>query len=100
MESMTAERPPVPYPAPPGDVWVAEEAGPDWQPAEAGRKCRALGPGGTAHGAPAAVRQLHGLHRRVWWQFCLQHGEGHWIEDGKVMQWVLKDEPGPQPPES
>jgi hypothetical protein len=98
---MTAERPPVPHAPDPGDMWVVEEEeDASWQPADEGRKCRAYAGAGVAHGAPAVVKQLRGLTRRVWWQLCLEHGEGHWTEKGRVMHWVLQPNPDWKPPET
>lgn len=94
MENGTAKvtRPPVPHDAPEGFHWVVT-AEPDaaWAPAEPGKTCRQRMPGGRAHGAPATVRKRIGITRRVDWNFCDEHAQGHWVEgegkNARVYHW-------------
>jgi hypothetical protein len=82
-------RPEVPHPAPPGSHWeAAAEPGREWAAARPGAKCRWRGAGATrAHGEPAVIARLHGLTRRIWWNYCLAHADGRWLENGVVMVW-------------
>jgi hypothetical protein len=85
----TAARPAPPHEAPDGCHWVAVvETDPAWGVAGQGRTCRRRMPGGRAHGVPAVVRKTTGITRRVPWNFCLEHGEGHWVQDGRVYHWA------------
>lgn len=92
-------------PAPP---WQIEEPGYEWVAVEdtdwttdrprlasgslAADRCRF---GKPPHLVPAAAW----LYRPVWrrdtrqvpWAYCADHLYGRWIEDGKVMEWVVRD---------
>ena len=35
-----------------------------------------------------------GTYRTQWWAYCERHSFGRWIEDGKVMHWILRPIPG------
>jgi hypothetical protein len=90
VENGTAKvtRLPVPHDAPEGFRWVAVvEADPAWALAEPGKTCRQRMPGGRAHGVPATVRKRIGITRVVGWNFCPEHADGHWAEDGRVYHW-------------
>ena len=90
-------------PAPPGDgyEWVVVPDDPEeWALAEEGATCRGQGPKPAvgrprAHGVPAVVRHKLGLSRRVWWNFCPDHADGRWAEDGVVVHWERKPVSGP-----
>lgn len=88
-------RPAPPHEAPFGEHWEAVQEGPEWSLAEPGKKCRFRGSDKHACGEPAVVVLYRGIAKRIPWNYCLPHAYGRWVEDGKVMAWVLKDdEPG------
>ena len=62
-----------------------------------GKRCRA---GSSRYvkacGAPAVAELNRGRHnwqfgKRTdsWWAYCAEHMYGRWIEDGRVMNWVV-----------
>ena len=74
---------------------LAAEPDPDWR-LVSGKRCRR----GFGRGRPActseAVAELNRNARRPgaresWWAYCERHLYGRWVEDGKVMQWVLRE---------
>ena len=86
---------------PEGYELVAVEAGPDWR-TETGRRCRRQS--GASHRAchqpaVAALNRSRQKHVRgtgyvtvpEWWPYCPEHLYGRWIEDGKVMHWILRE---------
>lgn len=98
-----AGRPTMPRPeqpeAPQGHEYAAAPAGPEWR-IEAGKRCRqGAGPHHSACGRPTAAafnrrRAGHDPPYGVvdsWWAYCGQHMFGKWVEDGQVMQWVLRE---------
>lgn len=46
---------------------------------------------GPACGRPSAAEFLRGWNRPAWWAYCEQHLYGRWIEDGQVMQWIMRE---------
>jgi hypothetical protein len=87
-------RPDPPYEAPPGDRWTVVADDPRrWQPAGPGAVCRFRGSAKTACGQPAVVRRLTGVTRMIWWNYDLQHADGRWVENGKVVHWELEEDP-------
>jgi hypothetical protein len=106
MSDRKLPRPAVPYPAPPGQVWVASVAD-DAVPSEGNgphrdRKCShggmyqnngvpisafmapAIGRSGSMCNAQA-VMKIGNAYR------CANHAEGRWVEWGVVMVWTLED---------
>jgi hypothetical protein len=67
----------------------------DWR-LVTGKRCRyGSGPGHPACGA-ASIAELDrnswsSTKRANWWAYCPEHLYGHWIEDGKVMHWILRE---------
>ncbi len=56
-------------------------------PAGPGRKDR------RSCGAPAVAELRRGTSRAQWWAYCPDHMYGRWIEDGQVMNWILRKIP-------
>jgi hypothetical protein len=100
--SAAVVRPDPPYVPEPGDRWEAAEASTDWSLAEPGSTCRWRGSGDPhACGDTAVVRLVRGIKRRIQWNYCAPHAVGKygkWVEDGKVVQWVLAPGPDWSPP--
>lgn len=95
-----AERPARPQDAPAGFHYEAVPESPDsWLPAEPGRTCRWRGSNKTARacGQPAVVQRLRGVRRAIWWNYCPLHSYGRWVENGKVLSWLPRENP-PAPP--
>jgi hypothetical protein len=68
------------------------EAGPDWR-LETGRRCRwGGGYRRPACGKPsaAALLRAHAGTSGRWWAYCESHLYGRWIEDGRIMHWILR----------
>jgi hypothetical protein len=87
---------PDPGAAPEGYRWVAVRAA-AWRPVNGGRCRRKTSAGMCRADAVAALnRGRWSNHRRVpsWWRYCADHMYGKWIEDGKVMQWILRERTG------
>ena len=88
-----SQRPAPRWEAPEGYMHVAREEGPDWSPVprcSTGR-CRRRGC------RKAAVLSLNRMFlvpptegARGWWDYCEDHAYGRWLEDGKVMHWVMR----------
>lgn len=81
-------------PPPDGYAWTAVPAGPQWR-LETGRRCRFAGQRGQHRCTADAVAALNRSHWRTearpsWWAYCAEHMYGRWVEDGRVMQWVLR----------
>jgi hypothetical protein len=81
------------YPAPHGYEYIAEEDA-DWKLVvgadEPGRRCRYM-TGRTQCGAPAVAALHRGPNASgSWWAYCADHMYGRWIDDGVVLQWVLR----------
>ena len=57
------------------------------------RHCRYMD-GGRSCGKPSAAAVLRGTVRKSWWGYCPDHMFGRWIEDGKVMHWILEADNG------
>lgn len=55
---------------------------------EPGRPCR-FG-GNRPCGRPSAASLERGTRRKQRWAYCQDHMFGRWIEDGKVMHWILR----------
>lgn len=87
-----------PFPAPPGQQWVAAEEGPTWR-LQPGRPCRRwLAQPKRVCRAPSAAEINRGAYTnrgRVprWWAYCPDHLYGRWVEDGQLMVWTLEDVP-------
>jgi hypothetical protein len=63
----------------------------DWQVDETRRPCRrASGRGTPACRKPSAAVLYRGERRRPW-GYCPDHLYGRWIEDGRVMHWILRE---------
>lgn len=68
---------------------------PEWRLTSDSRMCRMRG--GKRFGSVCirdAVAELDRSHvpgRQNWWAYCLDHMYGRWIEDGKVMHWILRE---------
>ena len=94
----TATRPPVPETPGKGFVY-ADLRDPEWRVAEEGARCRRRAtPDDHACGEPAAAEKSHPNDPIwPWWAYCGEHAltygrrveDGHWVEDGKVLHWVL-----------
>ena len=78
---------------PEGHELAAVWTGPHWQ-IEAGRPCRYARQGVHQCGKQSAASILRGFVRPQWWTYCPDHTYGHWIEDGQVMNWILRVTPG------
>jgi hypothetical protein len=76
---------------PEGYEAVAVEEGPDWRiTGELERLCSYVSSSGQrCSGWPVAALQ-RGTARKQWWTYCPDHTYGRWIEDGKVMHWILR----------
>lgn len=91
-----AERPASPWPETDGFESVAVPD-PNWRPM-LGKRCRRMtGPGRTVCREPSAAEMNRGYaarsgpRRENWWAYCADHLYGRWIEDGKVMHWILRE---------
>lgn len=97
--------PSIPCPEVPEGYEVTAEPDPDWRLDDTGR-CRAgaggargphRGPGRPACGRPSAAAMARFSYRArnpehlMWWRYCEQHMYGRWIEDDRVMIWVLQE---------
>lgn len=59
-----------------------------------GRRCRfTVGPGyrNCQQPAVAEINRSSTASRQRWWGYCGDHLYGNWIEDGKVMHWILRE---------
>jgi hypothetical protein len=80
-------------------VWVAAPEGPDWRTNDGTRRCRAsAGYRHPACGQPA-VAEFNRRRNRYkppfgtadsWWAYCGEHLFGRWVQDDRVMRWVLR----------
>lgn len=91
-------RPDPPRPAPPGREWFVGDTGLRWRMPSRYKRCRASGPGHVDCRRPP-VADLHrtvftrksGYHN-TWWAYCELHlYGGGWIEDGRVVRWLLRE---------
>lgn len=88
-------RPDPPYlPAPDGHHWVIQLAG-KWRTVDGGR-CRRQTP--VSRCDAEAVAELNrgrhtaaGVRVSSWWRYCPEHMYGKWIEDGVVLEWILRE---------
>jgi hypothetical protein len=88
---------PVPWhgePAPSGYEYVAR-ADLDWvlmDGTEKANRCRYM-VNRKGCGRPAVAR-LNRAGRRdpgpLWWAYCAEHLYGRWMEDGHVMEWIIR----------
>lgn len=69
----------------------------EWR-AEAGKRCIRKVGSRQLCGAPSAAARNRGWYQAAtgtrldsWWAYCADHLEGHWVEDGRVMHWVLRE---------
>lgn len=78
----------------PGDCELVAESARDWR-LRPGKRCRdGAAPGRHACGRPSVAELKRGSKQYPsWWTYCLEHlrGRGVWIEDGKVMHWILRE---------
>lgn len=78
----------------------------DWRVAS-GKRCRrregpevgVRGSHARACGRPSVAElnrpaRQHGRLLDNWWAYCASHLYGRWIEDGKIMHWILRELPG------
>ena len=95
--------PPPDRDVPEGYELVAVEERPDWR-LDSGFRCRQRGEGTrNACGKPSLAALNRGRRMRMpdwsyrtvdsWWGYCENHMYGHWVEDGKVMKWILREKP-------
>jgi len=71
----------------PGYEWQAvEETG--WVVDHSGRRCRRAGWGGRDRCPNDAVAVYYRGNQP--WRYCGEHMYGRWIEDGRVMHWVVR----------
>jgi hypothetical protein len=84
-----AERPPHGRDEiPEGYEVEAVEEGPDWRTEDGTRRCSH----GTGRCDERAVLALQrGTKRKMWYRYCPGHSYGRWVEDGKVMCWILRE---------
>ena len=93
---MPADRPVPDREVPEGYELVAVEEKGTWRLAE-GKHCRwGAGYRKRACGRPCAAQMARTQYRKgrtitVWWAYCADHLYGRWIEDGKVMCWILRE---------
>jgi hypothetical protein len=91
------DRPAPPREAPEGQQYVAVEDrfGPGWR-LVTGKRCRFARYHLPACGQPAVAELDRGRRagREKWWAYCPAHLYGRWVEDGKVMCWVVRERPG------
>ncbi len=89
-----ADRPADTREVPDGYELVAVEEGPDWR-IDTARPCRrGFGPHHPFCRQPSIVATTRG-ERRQWWAYCPLHSYGRWVEDGKVMHWILREQETP-----
>lgn len=79
---------------------LAAVVSPDWR-LVTGKPCaRKVGRGTCRRPAVAELNRGHdrrGSRDRqsrivdAWWPYCMDHMYGNWIEDGKVMHWILRE---------
>lgn len=95
---MIAERPAPTWDVPPGFHHKAIEHD-DWR-LVSGKRCRRVAQRREVCGKPAVAELNRGRYRSVvnsdlrrvdyWWAYCPEHLYGNWIENGKVMHWILE----------
>jgi hypothetical protein len=80
-----------------GYVWRAEPA-PDWAVMDGTEKANRCRWGRPSCKRPAVAKLLRVMHlgggrgsRGVFWAYCEDHMFGNWLEDGRVMGWVLRE---------
>ena len=74
----------------PGYTWKAEQAGEEWRPYTGRLTCRRRLVGNRTCTTRAVAEMRRGVTRPAWWAYCASHMYGRWIEDGKVMHWILR----------
>jgi hypothetical protein len=96
---------PEPHAEPPeGYAWAVREDMLQWR-LVTGKRCRfQAGPRRKACGRPSVAELNRTQQRRIplesgnwtwhtkdsWWAYCEDHLYGRWIEDGKIVHWVLE----------
>lgn len=65
-----------------------------------GKRCRLQQHGRKACGQPSVAELNRGRYRSMargdyrridqWWAYCGEHLYANWIEDGKVMHWIVR----------
>jgi hypothetical protein len=86
-----AERPAPSWEAPEGTEHVAVEEGPDWRVQEGWRCKRGFGNHSHMCGKPSIVATLRGQRQPQWWAYCPEHAYGRWVENGKIMHWIVRE---------
>jgi hypothetical protein len=90
-----AERPAPDREVPDGFELAAVEEKPSAWRLQAGYRCRAgAGYRKPACGKPSVAALLRQQNRNSggqWWAYCGEHLYGRWIEDGKIMHWILRE---------
>jgi len=82
-----------------GLEWAVREA-PGWRLVEGEKRCRAgASRRHTACRAPAVAELARRRARYVepmnlngtvaWWAYCADHMYGRWIENGRVLEWII-----------
>lgn len=89
-----AERPPHGWDEiPEGHEVVAVPEGPEWRTEDGSRACSRVGGPAERHqpcDTPSVLALQRGTVRRQWWHYCPEHSYGRWVEDGRVMHWILR----------
>lgn len=95
-----AERPPHGWDISPEGYEAAAVPDLEWRMVTAPKRCRRQPvPRGKACGEQAVAETNRGGRMRAnrrgatldsWWAYCPEHLYGKWIEDGKVMHWILR----------
>jgi hypothetical protein len=55
------------------------------------RRCRAQGSGNRSCGLQSVMSLLRGYSKPSRYGYCADHAYGRWVEDGKVMCWILRE---------
>ena len=87
------DRPVPPGYAHEGHEWIAQESPYPWQIFNGSRRfCVAGGGRPCNRKAVATLTRAQGKGTRKW-HYCGDHLYGRWIEDGRIMEWVLREIP-------
>jgi hypothetical protein len=85
-------RPEPHSPAPDGYEWHVQP-NLDWRIPSAYQRCRQHHCDTPPVADMNRPRYLYRERRSVdrWWAYCAEHMYGNWIEDGKVVCWILRE---------
>jgi hypothetical protein len=83
-----AERPPHNWGEIPEGHEVVAVIDPDWEVTDDGWTCSFTSPKKVCDATAVAIL-WRGTKRRQRWRYCPEHMYGRWVEDGKVMHWIL-----------